>query len=540
MIQFKHKLPCMHAEGRQNGSYNNEEAGLPGIFTTKDTRLGEFMHQLRNDIWDDRRLVFVDGRMLMCSKNWIRDHVHEMKGYMHWEYDLQSFINFILENQTEEGFFYELIKQYDDYHWTFVNEDCYKRYDEDNVVMTRLELEADVEYLVVEGVRQIYKVTGDDEWLAWALPKLEKGIHYMLTSPKRWDKEHGLIKRPFTIDTWDFIYGVPTNNRKIESDTPMSIMHGDNSGVYQAMMQLAWMNRHFQKEDRAKYWEERAEKLKENMFKYLWNGKFFIHQLHLNHKGADDREWERLSLSNAYDINRGVTSIEQARSIIKEYQKRRETTAAFAEWFSIDPPYENFCSYKPGEYVNGAISPFTAGELAKAAFRNGFEQYGWNIIQRFIDMYAEDRGIFFLYSPHDRSPQNDSGPSAWGAAAILSAIDEGLAGIVDAESGYQIIEFSPRFPVTDYTELRYTTGYEKSAVLVDVRYILTDEGLRYDIKSPAYKIKAHILLPEGKKAARVLVNDWEQMFAEQWIGGSFYINFDIEADKYVSIQVLFS
>ena len=190
----------------------------------------------------DRRLVFIDHKILVCCINWIRDHVHVMKGFMHWEHDLSSFLDFILENQSEEGFFYELIKQYDDYHWKYVNPDCYKMYPEDNLALVRLETEADVEYLVVEGVRRVFQVTGDESWLAWALPKLEKAIRYIMNSPKRWDEEHGLAKRAFTIDTWDFVYGVPGDNRKLEEDTPMSIMHGDNSGLYQAMLQLAWMN----------------------------------------------------------------------------------------------------------------------------------------------------------------------------------------------------------------------------------------------------------------------------------------------------------
>ena len=46
-------------------------------------------------------------------------------------------------------------------------------------------------------------------------------------------------------------------------------------------------------------------------------------------------------------------------------------SGAFAEWFTIDPPYSpSFMMYKPGQYVNGAVSPFTAGELAKGAFAN--------------------------------------------------------------------------------------------------------------------------------------------------------------------------
>ncbi len=515
MIEFENRLPCMHVGEIQNGSYNNIEAGFPGVFTTKDTKLGEFIHQLRVDIMSDRRLVFIDHKILVCCINWIRDHVHVMKGFMHWEHDLSSFLDFILENQSEEGFFYELIKQYDDYHWKYVNPDCYKMYPEDNLALVRLETEADVEYLVVEGVRRVFQVTGDESWLAWALPKLEKAIRYIMNSPKRWDEEHGLAKRAFTIDTWDFVYGVPGDIRKLEEDTPMSIMHGDNSGLYQAMLQLAWMNLRLKKPERAAYWEEKAHCLQENMFRYLWNGSFFIHQLHLNHAGADELERGRLSLSNVYDINRGVTSLEQSRAIIREYKRRRNLTEAFAEWFTIDPPYEDFDGYRAGQYVNGAISPYTAGELAKAAFRNGYEEYGWDIIQRLMSMYERDQGIFFLYSPKNQMPQNQQGPSAWGAAALLSAIDEGLAGIEDLDTGYRKLAFSPRFPVTDYTELRYTTGYEKSGAMVDVRYILKEEGMRYDIAYPGEEVAAHILLPGGRRCRQVLVNLQKAIFAEE-------------------------
>lgn len=539
MIEFENKLPCMRVGERRNGTYNNTEAGFPGIFTTLDSRLGEFMHGLRNEITNNRRLVFIDGRILMCDINWIRDHVHIMKGFLHWEHDLRSFLDFILENQSEEGFFYELIKQYDDYHWKFVNPDCYKMYPEDNMALVRLEIEADVEYLVVEGVRQVFRVTGDEEWLAWALPKLEKAITYMVTSPKRWDKEHGLVKRAFTIDTWDFTYGKSGDNRRIEPDTPMSIMHGDNSGVYQAMMQLAWMNRRLGKAEQAVRWESQAECLRENMFRYLWNGKFFIHQLHLNHKGADELEGCRLSLSNPYDINRGVTSTEQSRLIIEEYMGRRESTGMFAEWFSIDPPYEDFNGCQPGRYVNGAICPYAAGELAKAAFSNGYEEYGWDILKRFMEMYERDKAVYFLYSPYDREPQNKQGPSAWGAASLLNAIEEGLAGIEDLDCGYRILGFSPRFPVTEYTELRFVTGYEKTGKKVDVRYILKEKGMRYDITYPGEQIRAHILLPKGKVCKRVLMDMQDTDFSESRIGDSVYVDLVIQKKEKASIQVLF-
>ncbi len=539
MIEFEHKLPSMNIDGKHNGTYNNYELGMPSVLTTADPKLGLFIDKLRSNIFADRSLVFIDGKIMCVNKNWIRDHVHVMKAMRHWEYDLGTFLNFIIDTQREDGQFYELIKQYDDYHWKFVNEDCYVMYPDDNLTLVRLELEADVEYLVVEGAVYYYRTTGDDEWLERVLPKLEKGIDYVTSDEKRFDREHGLVKRAFTIDTWDFTARPDAgSNRKIEADTPMSIMHGDNSGVYQAMHQLAWFNRRLGNEEKAKDWEARAAVLKENMFKYLWNGRHFIHQLHLNHKGIDSLEDERLSLSNAYDMNRGLTSTEQNRSIIEEYMARRKTTPFFAEWFSIDPPYGKFGAYESGRYVNGAISPFTAGELAKAAFNNGYEEYGWDIIERFIKLLERDGTTYFLYDT-DSKPQPEGGPSAWGAAALISALDEGLAGINDVGVNYDEICFAPKFPVTHYTELRYLTGYEVSKTLVDVRYILKDEGMRYDIYSPAKKVSAHILLPKGKTCTRLLSSGNEHPFTTERVGDSVYVNTACTADKKVSFEILF-
>lgn len=539
MIEFEHKLPSMNIDGKHNGTYNNRELGFPSILTTEDYRLGVFIDDLRSSILKERSLVFIDDKILMCDKNWIRDHTHVMKAMRHWEHDIYSFLDFIIETQREDGQFYELIKQYDDYHWKFVNEDCYVMYPEDNVALVRLELEADIEYLVVECAMYIYHTTGDNEWLKKALPHLEKGIDYVTSDAKRWDKEHGLCKRPATIDTWDFTNDPKSHeDRRINPDTPMSIMHGDNTGVYQAMLQLAWFNRRLNREEKAQEWEKRAEELRANIMKHLWNGKFFIHQLHLGHDGVDNLESERLSLSNSYALNRGILTVDEARCIIEEYMERRKEGKYFAEWFTIDPPYENFCGHKVGSYVNGAISPFTAGELAKGAFNNGYEEYGWDIISRFMELIERDGTAYFLYFP-DSSPQPDGGPSAWGAAALICAVDEGLAGITDMGVNYDEMGFSPKFPVTHYTELRYLTGYEVNKTKVDVRYILKDEGMRYDIYSPAKTINAHILLPKGKECAKLLVDGKEAAFTTSLVGESKYVDAKLAGDKKVSIEIIF-
>lgn len=507
-----------------------------------DEPLEKLIRQLSTTVRNDRFTFMVDGQPYMAHPKWVRDHVHEMKGYKHWENDLREYLGFIIEHQHPDGYFYEMVQIDGEYHTTLMPERCMLHLPQSGLTFVRLEVEADIEYLMVEGAVTAYQATGDEEWMRRMLPRLERAIDYCTSDPKRWDKAHGLVKRGFTVDTWDFMNtDVNVDIRYLTEDTPMSIMHGDNSGVYQAMRQLAWCRRRFGDEERAAEWDARAERLRENMFRWLWNGRFFIHQLHLGHAGADEHENERLSLSNGYDINRGVTGTEQSRAIIGEYLRRKESSGCFAEWFSIDPPYyPDFNGHPANTYVNGSISPFTAGELAKAAFRSGYEEYGWDIVCRCMDMMERDGTICFLYTREDAKPVSvGSGPSGWGAAALLSAVDEGLAGIVDLDVQYRVIGFSPRFPVTGYEELRYVTGYESQNLLVDLRYILKEDGMRYDLYSPAHEIHAHVLLPRGKVCQRLLVNGRDAAFTLSEVGGSVYADFTAAADGKVSMELLF-
>ena len=75
--------------------------------------------------------------------------------------------------------------------------------------------------------------------------------------------------------------------------------------------------------------------------------------------------------------------------------------------------------------------------------------------------------------------------------------------------------------------------------MVDVRYILTDIGMRYDVYSPAKKIKAHILLPKGKKCEKLLIDGREADFETELVGKSTYVNFTVFENSKISIEVLF-
>lgn len=529
----------------KHNDYNLGEFGIPCMLTSGDkgakmisfspelkkpTSWARFVTLLRQTVAKDRRVFFIDGIPYTASINWLRDHIHEMKAYKHWEYDIKSYLDFMIDNQHSDGYFYEIACVHDNEHTRIVDNSCVKYFPQDDIALVRIELEADVEYLVVEGAMTVFKATGDEQWLKKVLPSLEKGIDYITSNDKRWDKKYGLVKRPFTMDTWDFVYNAPGDDRRIYPETPMSIMHGDNTGVYSAMMSLSWINRRFGNEGKAISWEKRAKELKTNLDKYCWNGKHYIHQLHLNHNGAEEADESKiLSLSNTYDINRSATTPEQTESIINEYINRWKEGKTFAEFYCIDPPYKKFKKFSGGywdvnEYVNGGLSTFTAGELAKAAFQNGFEEYGWDILCRARKMIMADGEVHFLY--HPVTGENMSGgPSGWGAAALMDAIDAGLAGIVDADNCFEILEFSPRFAVTDINEIRYITGYEVSKRLIQIDYILNETSINIGLSCPSKEVKCHILLPKDKECKEVFLNGKKVKFSLNKVRNSNYIDF---------------
>lgn len=493
-----------------------------------DEPLERFIRILSKTVHNDKFTFMIDGQPYMAHPKWLRDHVHEMKAFKHWEYDLKEYIDFIIRNQSDEGFFYEMVQEESNYHCTLMPKEYMLHLPESGLTFVRLEIEADIEYLVVEGAVTVYKATGDEKWIKDVLPALEKGINYITSDPKRWSEEYGVVKRAFTIDTWDFTnIHHDRDIRYLTPDTPMSVMHGDNSGVYQAMRQLAWLNKRFGDDDKANEWEKRASALKANVDRICWNGNFYRHQYHLGHSGQDDRENERLSLSNTYDMNRGFTTTEQSRSILEEYQGRRDNGDCFAEWFSIDPPYEQFGAYEAGSYINGAICSLTAGELAKAAFQNGYEAYGWDIIRRLIKIVDENGELFFMYNPKTGFNAG-GGPSGWGAAAILSAIEEGLFGIQDTGICFDEMYFSPALAITEYEDIKYITGYQVSHTFIEMQYLRERHKEIYMLRCPSERIACHILLPVGFEPEKIYVNDRETDFTVSKLGSSSYADFIIE------------
>lgn len=504
----------------------------------------ELFENLKETVKRDRFFFTIDGKTVAMNPTWLRDHIHEMKGYKWWEVDLLSALDHFLSIQHPKGFFYEMIISPTDPHTTFVDPEHRIIDEKNNLAYVRLEMEADIEYLMVEGVYQAWQATGDDEWLKGAIPKLIKGMEYCMSHPKRWDESHQLVKRTFSIDTWDFTYGVPSDNRRIEEGMPMSIMHGDNSGMYYASVLLSNMCKVIGDEEEARKWEKIAQHFKKRTNEVCWNGKFYTHQIHLNHQGApgvDEREI--LSLSNTYDINRGLPDHEQAVSIIREYKRRKELTKGtyFAEWFSVHPPYPLFKAHewmKPGTYINGGVAGFVAGELAKAALWHGEEDYGVDILRRVAEKVKQDGEIGFLYTPDGKD--QGGGPKGWSASAVISAIIEGLAGINDLHKLLRKTIIAPRWISAGEKMAKVFAQYGPSdAYLGYIFKHKEDENIiEMEIFSSGTIPQFHILLPKGRTVDKVKVDGKVVQYKETKIEDSSYCDFALnEQIEHIKISV---
>jgi hypothetical protein len=468
---------------------------------------------------------------------WLRDHTYQGRAFRYFERDMTSALDAFRRAQQPDGSFPDYLTR----PQIFVQAD-------------RKEVEADVEYLFVQAVYGAWQATGDDTWLRSNLDAMRRAIRYTMSDPLRWDPALRLVKRPFTIDTWDFQYGPTTTNPTtgrpaprhwIDDQTIWGIFHGDNTGLAAALRLLAKIEEHLGDHAAALRWRAEAGGVMARLNALSWNGSFFTHQVHLTPfsvPGVD--EARQLSLSNAYALNRGVLKLGQARAIVDEYYRRylsRGTT--FAEWYSIDPPFPpgsfgmgGSKGERPGEYINGGIMPLVGGELARGAFRVGAERYGFDILARYYALLHATGASYLWYFPAGNPGK--SGPETlptdgWGASAMLSALIEGAAGVEDLGARYHDVSLSPRWPAANgVVEARVVARYAASDGYVAYRWRRGARDLTFEYTGSGERVFIRLLLPEGvTQVARVTVAGAQSTYTVEEVFGSRYVAIELPADS---------
>jgi hypothetical protein len=436
---------------------------------------------------------------------WLRDHFYQGRAYRYFEPDVTSALDAFRRLQQPDGSILDVLPRPDV-----------------AVAGFRTPVEADVEYLYAQAVVDAWRIGGNDGWLRSMLPSAQRAISYTLTSPLRWDPWVQLVKRPFTIDTWDYEYGPttvdpasgqPAPRHWIDDQTKWGIFHGDNTGLAQALRSLASAEEYLGQPAQARFHRETADGIVRRLNELSWNGRFFRHHVKLQPFDAPGViEEQQLSLSNALALNRGVLTPDQAQAMIEEYRGRlrRPGNISFAEWWSIDPPFPEGSfglagriGEKPGQYVNGGIMPLVGGELARGAFRLGLETYGFDTLQRYEALTRATIPLsttsFLWYYPTGGAgigSHETIATDGWGSAAMLGALMEGAAGVEDNGVRYSDATLSPRWPAEPGVRSAYVVArYAASDGYVAYRWAREEKELNVEATGSGGPLRLRLLLP---------------------------------------------
>ena len=97
-------------------------------------------------------------------------------------------------------------------------------------------------------------------------------------------------------------------------------------------------------------------------------------------------------------------------------------------------------------------------------------------------------------------------PAHWGAAALVDAMYEGLAGAVNKTRAFKASVLSPRWAAAGVDDADVVASYAASGGYLAYRYRATGQGIHITVTSGGETIHPEILLPPGKNVSGVKVN----------------------------------
>jgi hypothetical protein len=448
-----HQFRVGGALGTHTALWFGEDGGLrdsASFLVGCETRIedpggfGEFLHLLYLCMFPSgSEHVVLKGKMYKYFVLWLRDHTHTLKGMKYFHPDLKTGLELYADTQREDGMIYDRVVRRESFaqgwrDYTFAKGNFAKlvgsKPDGGGVAnsVQRIPVENDVEFLFLECLHATWKATGDTAWMARYLDAALRAVKYSTSDPWRWSEKFGLLKRGYTIDTWDFMHSDDSRQTRVGNAcdvdiTTYGVMYGDNTGMIAGLRGLAEMLRAADREDEAPACVTLADELQERLDKLAWNGSFYRHHVtedpsFIRDMGDTD-EAKQITLSNAYSINRFIGE-EKSAAIISTYKRLREEMPPNSpgEFYNCYPPFEKGFTNK-WQYMNGGVSSIVAGELARGAFQFGEEAYGADILRRVAALAERDQGhlnVCFNGNPQTTPPSRSFTPIGLAPAANIS------------------------------------------------------------------------------------------------------------------------
>ncbi len=300
-------------------------------------------------------------------------------------------------------------------------------------------VETDQEASAIQAAYQVFLLRGAD-WLNKkiygqpVIDRLEKALLFVFEN--RFDRKFGLVTGDHTAD-WGDVDIVDSDRRAIyvDENTHWTVDIYDQSMCFQSCIELARMLEAAGKKEKASAWRARAEALKKNTDRWLWQEErgFYRVHLHLDSLAHDFEEEAMFPMGgNAQAILSGLAGSEKAAKIIREAIKRQREFKISTVSASLLPPYPaGFFKHpamdEPYEYQNGGQWDWFGGRLVYSMFEHGFSRLGREKLLEIVHKNIANGSLYEWDTPEGEGRGSDY--YAGSAGSLARALFEGYFGV---------------------------------------------------------------------------------------------------------------
>jgi mannosylglycerate hydrolase MGH1-like protein len=392
--------------------------------------------------------------------------------------------------------------------------------------------EADQETSAVDAAYQVFKITGDRNWLnknikgRTLLQRLELALEYLLKA--RFDSRYGLVSNAFTAD-WGDVSPTYNDQRAIYLDeqTPVVVGLYTNVLFYRAAGQLRELYAALKQTKKADYWKQKAAMIKDNINKNLWQEDKGFYRIHLTLTPSRIKEWPDESNlfamgGNGLAVLYAVADDTQSGKIFEVAERRQQEFGFSTIAGVLLPSYPKGFFIHPAVneeyyYQNGGQWDWFSGRFLLAEFERGYSARAYRQLIEIGKKTVANKG---LYEWHTKDGKGmGSSDYAGNAGSLAGAIFTGLYGVYLSDEtldlkirlGEQAGQIHLYQPATDkYVAYRYC--YSEASKTVRISYESNSPGIG----------KICVLLPKNRQPEKLTIDGKKKTFTREKTGEDTY------------------
>ncbi|MFN0071835.1 MAG: hypothetical protein ACKVVP_10150 [Chloroflexota bacterium] len=379
--------------------------------------------------------------------------------------------------------------------------------------LSKMPVVSDEEISLVHAAFTYYRAVGGSDWLKQ--PVRGKRVIQRLNAALDWiwstrtDAASGLVKRRHTTDWGDVAMegGTAEGSLPVQADIWTASIY-DQAITYQALRELAAMNRAAGDPEHAAILDSRADVLRTATRLALWQparGYFRTH-LHITPLTHSFDEDAIVSIANAHALYSGIAEGLPEHQIVENLERVRKANGVAKPGLALSTPYANGLFGHPSmgawSYQNGGVWDWWGGQQVMAEFQQGFSQLGFQHLRQIADDWQERGGDVWEWQ-HVQTRKNSGSPDYAGAAA--TATESIIAGLLGVRMEPDVLWLGPRLGARSGTA---EIVQPSSGCWVSMTYTAREREIMFNYESnKSGELRFSALIPEMMDVESVRVND---------------------------------